>query len=368
MNSDRSRHANAHAADSREDRLAGCLLGTAVGDAIGLPREGMSPHRAIRLFGEAPLGHRFLAGRGMASDDTEHACMVAASLLASHGQPRRFARSLAWRLRFWLAALPAGVGLATARAICKLWLGFPPSHSGVRSAGNGPAMRSPLIGVWAGGDMPRLRELVEASTRLTHTDVRAVEGAVAVALCCHYGTTRTAAEVDATEVFELLQREVTDAELLQALSATRSAVDRAIGPEEFVRDMGFQKGVSGYIVHTLSAALFCWLRHPGDFRAGIEEVVQMGGDADTTGAITGALCGATVGRRGIPAEWVKGLWEWPRTVAYMDRLAEALSESSPGGQGTNRVPRWFWPGVLPRNLLFLLVVLLHGLRRLFPPY
>ena len=57
--------------------LVGTILGTAVGDAIGLPREGLSPARARRLFGDPPLRHRFLLGRGMISDDTEHTCMVA---------------------------------------------------------------------------------------------------------------------------------------------------------------------------------------------------------------------------------------------------------------------------------------------------
>jgi hypothetical protein len=44
---------------------------------------------------------------------------------------------LARRLRGWLAAMPAAVGFGTLRAILKLWMGFPPSRSGVRSAGNG---------------------------------------------------------------------------------------------------------------------------------------------------------------------------------------------------------------------------------------
>ncbi len=67
-----------NAKDSRplSDAIQGCILGTAVGDAVGLPREGLSARRAARLFGSAPLGHRLLLGRGMISDDTEHTCMI----------------------------------------------------------------------------------------------------------------------------------------------------------------------------------------------------------------------------------------------------------------------------------------------------
>src|SRR6185436_14806633 len=114
------------------------LLGCAVGDSIGLPREGLSPRRAQRLFGSGPLTHRLVFGRGMISDDTEHACMTMQALLASNGDVDRFRRSLAWRLRGWLVTLPAGIGWATLRSIVKLWLGF---SGGVSSAGNGPAMR-----------------------------------------------------------------------------------------------------------------------------------------------------------------------------------------------------------------------------------
>ena len=60
------------AAGHRSDQIAGVILGTAVGDALGLPREGLSRRRAGKLFGDPPLGHHFLFGRGMVSDDTEH--------------------------------------------------------------------------------------------------------------------------------------------------------------------------------------------------------------------------------------------------------------------------------------------------------
>ncbi len=60
-----------------EDTVAGVLLGTAVGDAIGLPHEGLHPQRIAQRLERGPLRHALLLGRGMLSDDTEHASMVA---------------------------------------------------------------------------------------------------------------------------------------------------------------------------------------------------------------------------------------------------------------------------------------------------
>src|SRR5947209_7741478 len=106
-----------------EGALTGCLIGMAIGDALGLPCEGLSPRRSARLFPDFERFH-FLFGRGMFSDDTEHACMTGQALLISGGDPERFLRSLSWRLRCWLLGIPFGAGKATLQSCVKLWLGW----------------------------------------------------------------------------------------------------------------------------------------------------------------------------------------------------------------------------------------------------
>lgn len=141
-------------------------------DALGLPYEGLSFKRATRLFPKRGSYHLIL-GRGMVSDDTEHTCFVAEALLSAKGNPDRFEKHLARSFRHWLLALPPGVGLATLKSIIRLWLGFPPARSGVFSAGNGPSMRSALLGVVYGNRPDVLREFVMRVTRLTHSDPKA---------------------------------------------------------------------------------------------------------------------------------------------------------------------------------------------------
>ena len=126
-------------------------------------------------------GHHLLFGKGMVSDDTEHAVIVAQGLIRSGGSAEEFSKSLAWSFRWWLSAFPPGVGFATLRAFLKLWLGFSAANSGVFSAGNGPAMRSSIIGAAYGDDESRLKNLVRISTRVTHADPKAECGALAVA-------------------------------------------------------------------------------------------------------------------------------------------------------------------------------------------
>jgi ADP-ribosyl-[dinitrogen reductase] hydrolase len=349
----------------RVERIAGVLLGTAVGDALGLPREALSRRRAERLFGPPPLRHRLLLGHGIPSDDTDHTCFVAEALLAAPVSPDLFARDLARSLRLWLLTLPAGVGFGTLRAILRLWIGVPPSRSGVWSAGNGPAMRSAVIGVLFAKDVERTRAFVRASTRVTHTDPRAEEGALAVALAAGYAAGRGVSQLTAAGVLSQIRRHVSGEEFLQSLDAVEAHLERGSDAREFADSLGLRKGISGYVNHTVPAALFSWLRYRDHYRKVVEEVIALGGDADTTGAIAGALAGAALGASAIPEDLLDGLIVWPRTVPEMRLLAAALDRSRASRIGYSR-PRW--AAQCSRSMLLLVAVLSHSLRRLFPPY
>ncbi|QJW92901.1 ADP-ribosylglycohydrolase [Frigoriglobus tundricola] len=253
------------------DAVSGCLLGLAVGDALGLPCENLSARRAGRLFPHLDR-YQFFFRRGAFSDDTEHACLTGQALLASGGDPAVFLRDLAWRLRWWAAGLPAGTGRATITACARLWLGWSPERSGVFSAGNGPAMRAPLLGTCLGPDRERLRAFVRASTRVTHADTKAECGALAVAWAAHRSaTTRGAAPPDPAalvdEVRDLTGAEPASAKLLVSLGTAVSCLRDNRTTEEFAAALGLTRGVSGYMYHTVPVALYAWLRHPDDYRA-----------------------------------------------------------------------------------------------------
>ena len=350
----------------RESAIVGAVLGTAVGDALGLPYEGLSCRRAGRLLGE-PHRYRLLPGRGMVSDDTEHTCMAMQALIAAGDDVDRFARELARRLRLWLLALPAGTGLATLKAILRLWLGFSPHRSGVFSAGNGPAMRSGILGA-AVEDLDLLRRLVSVSTRITHTDRKAEYGALAVAMAARLAS--RGHPVEPQRYVHELRHALADepaGELLSLVEQGVASLARGESTLQFAASLGLEKGVSGYVYHTVPVALHAWLAHPNDYRAAVIQVIRCGGDTDSTAAIVGGLVGSAVGQEGIPREWLDGLWEWPRTVAWMEDLAKQPDQSRITRAPAR--PMWlFPPAVLLRNLLFLIVVLGHGVRRILPPY
>lgn len=342
------------------DPIVGCLLGTAAADALGLPYEGLSRRRGLRLYGP-PDRYRLFFGRGMVSDDTEHACMTAQALLASQGDVERFRRELAKHLRGWLLGLPAGIGFATLRALLRLWLGISPEHSGVFSAGNGPAMRAAILGA-AIDDLPTLQQFIHASTRITHIDPKAEFGAFAVALAAW--SVRQTAPLDPNRFLAQLQELLpTEAqELRDLLTRTVASVRSHQSTEAFADSLGLTHGVSGYVYHTVPVALHAWLTHPTDYQAAVRTIILCGGDTDSTAAIVGGILGTALGPKGIPTELRTNLLEWPRTLSWMAHLGNQFASR------TLPVPRLPFPAILLRNLLFLPIVLFHGFRRLLPPY
>ena len=97
----------------------------------------------------------------------------------------------------------------------------------------------------------------------------------------------------------------------------------------------------------------------------MKATLNCGGDTDTVGAIVGALMGAVVGPEGIPRRWQTGIAEWPRSRAVLEITADRLAEQKEDGRSQGEV-RYFWPGVIIRNLAFTTLILFHGLQRLIP--
>ncbi len=351
----------------RAEAAIGCILGTAVGDALGLVCEGLSEDRQKRWFPSFD-GYHLLLGKGLCSDDTEHTCMIAQSIIVSGGDEESLARDFAWRLRWWLLGLPAGIGLATLRSILKLWLFVPDGWRGVYSAGNAPAMRSALLGVCFADDEARLIRINHLVTRTTHTDPKAECGALAIALAARCSMRGQGAGIFLADLARCTApMGVAGAELVDLSARAHASAGKGEATQVFVNSLGCTDGVSGYMYHSVPAVLHAWFLHPRDYAPAVTTIIRCGGDTDTTAAMLGAIVGAGVGRTGIPEKWIVDLVEWPRTVLWMEALARNAIDAAQSGQGgvAHRLPI---VGLALRNAAFFVLVLLHGLRRLLPPY
>jgi hypothetical protein len=170
-------------------------------------------------------------------------------------------------------------------------------------------------------------------------------------------------------------------ELTEIIEKVISSIERDQGAEAFADSMGLQKGISGYIYHTVPLALHVWLRHQDDLTKALEEIIGLGGDTDTTAAIVGALVGTSIGQEAIPHNYLDNLSEWPANVKWMINLGNKLAvmieddldQDNNDKKKSENLKRSDVPGlsifhILLRNVFFIAVILLHVIRRMLPPY
>ena len=342
----------------RMDRLAGTLLGTALGDALGLPAEGLSARAIDQRFGRMDR-FRLLGQTGYISDDTEQAALVAQSLACHPDDPDQCVGAFRRSLLGWFCRLPWGVGWATVRSCVRIAAGRSPS--GVWSAGNGAAMRAAIIGAFF-PDRPSEREVFgRGLAEVTHRDVRAVEGALYVAevaaacVRCSAGASPMTCQQEARRI-------VDHAELGSAIDRAR---ELALG-EANTLEAAQVCGTSGFVVHTLAFATFCLLRYGHDPLLALTEAIRAGGDTDSIGAILGGWLGASHGESRLPTFLIDRIHDGPFGPSHLRSLAGCLARIHEGVSCP--LPRYSATAALLRNLALYPVILGHGFRRLVPPY
>lgn len=288
-----------------DDRYAGVLLGLACGDALGGPVEFR--HRDA-IAAEFPDGVREFIGGGWlhlepgeVTDDTQQTLILADALTATGLDLERLAEGLIG----WYRSNPKDIGNTTRIALEALAAGTPPLAAGEvalqargaeGAASNGAVMRCAPVALRFRRDPQRLVSASLDSARITHAEERSAWACVAVNQAIVHllegGTIDAAAEAAVAGI----PNDDVRTTVLEAAARERDAV-----------------GARGFVLDTIGAS-FWSLAHGTSARDAIELAVAFGDDADSTGAVTGALACATYGRAALPESWTN-------RVQFRDRLA-----------------------------------------------
>ncbi|MBS1953575.1 MAG: ADP-ribosylglycohydrolase family protein [Cyanobacteria bacterium SZAS-4] len=341
------------------DRLAGTLLGTAVGDALGLYMEGLSAESIRAQFpSQADIARYYLVGNiGFVSDDTEQSALLGQALISSSPNLSRSVKSFRSSMLGWFCRMPFGVGRATSSSCMKILMGA--KATGIRSAGNGAAMRAAILGVFFYDDQHLRQQFGTALAEVTHTDARAVEGALFVAdLAAACANSDSADEATRLKCFDQSIAVVQEASLKEVLKKARELAVRGAS----IDDAGTQLGCSGFVNHSVPLATFAFLRFGDNCLSAIQATVTAGGDTDSNAAIVGALCGALLGERGLPAKQIQPINDGPFGPTHLRKLAKALADSKEGIDVA--VPGYLWPVAFARNVAVIPILLSHTCLRL----
>jgi ADP-ribosylglycohydrolase len=312
----------------RSEQYTGAIVGLAVGDALGYPAEFRSREQILREIGpegitdfircqDPRFSRPFIVGKehppGTYTDDTQMSLAVAEGLLAAgEGALDEIMGEIGRRFVRWSGSQDndRSPGQTCMTGCANLRRGVHWREAGVQSSkGCGSAMRVGPIGLYYAGDLDRLFEVARASSLLTHGHDAAVEGAAAAALMVALALEGAGPE----EVFTEITRHCggRSADFDACLERVPALRDRP--PGEVLREGAL--GEAWVAEEAVASALYCFWRHPDDYRAAVLTAVNTDGDSDSIATITGSVLGARLGLEGIPAPWVSG-------VENTDRLQE----------------------------------------------
>jgi ADP-ribosylglycohydrolase len=329
--------------DKLQKRFRGCLLGQAIGDAVGWQVE-TKPHAVCRPYAETWYDTAVMDAEprhglrlGQYSDDTQLARELALSLAEKRGwDPDDFAGRIALLM---LQQKLVGGGKTLRSAVERMLDGLPWDQVGSRTAvSNGAASRAAPVGLAFHDDIETLVRVAREQAVITHAAPLAVAGSVMVA-------TAVAACVEATEpvvprdflaglelavgvalhgdtnlLIERLFHTLVEVQGRPSAEALDRIAVLALNPEPERWDR-----ISVHVLPTVGWALHCFLTFPDDFRRAVGMAISAGGDTDTVAAITGAISGAYLGEDALTEHDVamvhdQGEWKADRLRELADRL------------------------------------------------
>ena len=300
------------------NKLRGCLLGLAIGDALGASVEFMPPGTFEPLTGFR-RGGRFNLDPGQWTDDTSMALCLAESLIECKGfDPKdQMDRYMKWLKDGYLSSTGEcfDIGNTCFRSLTNYRFSGEPfsGPTSERSAGNGSLMRLASIPMFYCDQPEKAIYYAGESSRTTHGAREAIDA------CRYYSGLIIGAlqEVSRDELLSPLYSPVPgiweEHPIAPAIEEVAKGSFRGKEPPEIIG--------SGYVVKSMEAALWAFYK-TDSFREGVLLAVNLGNDADTTGAIYGQLAGAYYGLESIPEEWIQAVHARDMILSYADRLGE----------------------------------------------
>lgn len=298
------------------DRFRGTLLGIAVGEALGAPADFLTADQIVERYGmitEMIGGGCHGLEPGETTDATDMMLCLAESLADIGGFD---AEDVMDRYLAWFDSVPLDMSLAVRTSLLSYRSGTPwdlasrRAHEilGGPTAGNGSLMRCAPLALRYMDDPDTRQATSQRESTLTHFD------RLAGSACVAFNDLLVAAFHDQLREQLPAIAEAMAEEDRRVSAALRDAMEAE--PEEIQS--------SAFVLDTLCSAVWSVLR-THSFEDALVLTVNLGGDADTVAAVTGALAGAVHGESGIPPRWLEPLCVYERVVAAADRLANLVA-------------------------------------------
>ncbi len=311
----------------KQQEVKGAFLGLAIGDALGVPVEFVNRRslkgNPVKDYREGGLWDQ---PAGTFSDDSSMAFCLAESLCRGYDPEDMGRLFVRWYEEgYWGAHNECfDIGITTRKALGRIEEGTPAVQAGgfgESENGNGSLMRIlPLVFYLQGIDHPleRYQKVKEVSS-ITHAHFRSV---FACFIYCEFAL-ELLKEKGKEEAFQDAINTVNKFVKSQSLNSGEVGLFKRVLDGSLLMAREEEIESEGYVLHTLEAGIWC-LFTSESYEEAVLKAVNLGGDTDTTGAVTGGLAGILYGYESIPEEWIKGLAKRQDIVGLALRLAENL--------------------------------------------
>jgi len=299
--------------DRKLSKFIGCLIGTAIGDSLGARRAGSSEFAEV-----ADLSPRY-------TDDTAMTIAVAESLI-EHKEFHYW--HMADRFLKKYEQEPWRRYGHTLSRVFRLMrngkLGFGMIDRGIYpegSFGNGAPMRIAPVGLMYYDDPHMLRDIAYNCAGITHSHELGLEGAALQACSVALAVLADPQDVKVAEYLGMLRMFAKPGPYQEKLKTIIALLEESPTREDIVAKLG----TGGSSLESVPTAIYTFLS-TRSFKSAVIYAVSLGGDADTIGAMTGAIAGACYGIEGIPSQWR----ETVENREYIEQLAKKLWEIKTG--------------------------------------
>lgn len=302
-------------------KFLGALVGTAVGDALGMSVEGYDLKLIQLKYGEVREMFPGKLPAGFYTDDTEMMIGVAESLIKNRGFNgedmaktfiKNFNSSRGYGLGVQIVLQRIQKGVSWEKAAKDLF-------GGVGSYGNGAAMRIAPVSLFYYDNFEELKKIAVKTAKITHTHPLGVEGAVlqayAIALALNQHPLKN---LDIENFLQTLQNLAKSEVYKKKIRKIKLLLSEKTNKWKTVLLLG--NGIEAF--NSVPTAIYSFLANYKSFEDAVAYAVNLGGDTDTIGAMTGAISGAYHGFEAIPERWLNKL----ENLNYIKSLAEKIWE------------------------------------------
>ncbi len=331
----------------RKNHLAGVLLGTGTGEALGMGFRRLSRRAILRVAGNRPIDFSYWPQSGAYGEHTRLMLVTAQALLNSHNELAPFQRALAWRLGWYPLSFPVGISAGT------LWTCFKCRFRRFGVASGSPdsgrteaATGAVFLSIALHGSGHRLANWVQSATRLTHCNSLTIDVCTFLAILMQTAATsryrRDPTEGRLPQVGPATRRPILPLEnpvaiLEEAVAQTTTADMRNAGRwmgealearwsvARLANHLGWGDRVPDHIYPVAILASYAFLRHSGDYRRAVDRAIRLGGATAVLGAITGGLAGGYLGGDAIPSTLLRALRGGPHDRRWMLAMADRFS-------------------------------------------